>query len=251
MKMYSLFKAILPLIVMSGIVSLLYFVPVNQELQPSAISPQLPYNDELDGWYGERTQASERERSILSRDTKFSKGVYRRSGFSVGDSSTALDSSDSSDEVYVYGPQVSVSIVYSGMDMNGSIHRPEFCLPSQGHQQLKRSDCEIKLASGRTVSLTKLDSLTVGDYHKEGVTNHIHYYVFIGHSNITHSHAYRTLYDIWHRVINGRVQSWAYLQLGSCWGGDTGITEKEADEAVLELMSRLLERQVDWAAIEN
>lgn len=251
MKMKSWLRAVLPLAVLSFIFSLMYFVPVHSGLEPSAISPDLPLGCELDGWYGQRTQASERERAILYDDTKFSKGVYRRRGFDVEPLSPLSDEGGASDDVCVYGPLVAVSIVYSGTDMNGSIHRPELCLPSQGHQRLEYSECDIKLATGRIVSLSKLSSVTVDNQKKVSVTNHIHYYVFIGHRHITHSHVTRMVYDIWNRIINGRVQSWAYLQLGSCWGGDTGISEKEADEAVLELMSRLLERQVDWAAIEN
>ena len=43
-------------------------------------------------------------------------------------------------------PPVEISIVYSGADMNSSIHRPERCLPSQGHLNLRGSTSEITLA---------------------------------------------------------------------------------------------------------
>lgn len=247
MKMLAILKALLPLIVLSCIVSILYFVPVNTTLVPSAISPDLPYESELNGWYGQRTQASKEERQVLSKDTKFSKGIYRRCGFAM-DSLTSLSDDDG---IYAYGPQVSVSIVYSGADMNGSIHRPERCLPSQGHQQLAYSESDIKLPNGKVVTLSKLKSVTVDNQQKMGVVNHVHYYVFVGHCNITHSHVNRTLYDLWYRIFRGRVQSWAYLQIGSSWGDGSGVTEIEAEEAVLELMGCLLERQVDWSVIQN
>lgn len=75
MKMYSVLKAILPSVVLLCIISLLYLIPINTELQPSAISPELPFNCELDGWYGQKTQAGKEERQVLSADTKFSKGA--------------------------------------------------------------------------------------------------------------------------------------------------------------------------------
>lgn len=250
MNVKSVIKAMLPPVVLACLLGSVFLVPMNPEMLKSAISPDLPYGADLEGWHGVKTQAGEKERAVLAKDTKFSKGVYRRCTYALPDMPT-LGGSESTQDMYAYGPSVSVSIVYSGSDMNASIHRPERCLPTQGHQELRHSTVDMRLPNGRIVSLSKLNSLTINDLSRGDVLRHIHYYVFIGHNTVTSSHLTRMLHDIYERIVKGTTQSWAYLQIGSYWGGDTGITEQDADEAVLELMGRLLERQIDWSTIKD
>ncbi|MBR1998176.1 MAG: hypothetical protein IJ993_07145 [Akkermansia sp.] len=61
----------------------------------------------------------------------------------------------------------------------------------------------------------------------------------------------RTLYDIWDRVAKGRTQRWAYLQVGCYWGGNSGITEAEAEAALQDLIADLTVHQINWQAIKN
>ncbi len=247
MKKHTLLTIALPPVVLAVLLSLIYLLPMNTELQESAISPQLPYGTELNGWYGEKTQASKEERGTLAADTIFSKGVYRRCAVNNSRSLLASDTSG----VFLYGAPVSVSIVYSGSDMNSSIHRPERCLPAQGHQELRASEREIKLTNGKTITFCRLQSYTLPEQKGGEPMQHIHYYVFIGHDRICHTHMGRTLYDIWDRIAKGRTQRWAYLQVGSHWGGGCNITEAEAEGAILELIAELAARQINWDTLKD
>ena len=247
MSMHPAIRIALPPLVLAVLLSLIYLLPMNMQLQESAISPQLPYGTELDGWYGEKTQASKEERGTLAADTIFSKGIYQRC--SPQNNSSALLSGTPS--VFRYGAPVSVSIVYSGSDMNSSIHRPERCLPAQGHQELRASNREIKLDNGKSITFCRLQSYTLPEVQGGEPLQHIHYYVFIGHDRICHTHMGRTLYDIWDRIAKGRTQRWAYLQVGSHWGGESGITEADAESALIELITILAARQINWDVIED
>ena len=215
------------------LLSLVFIIPSDPELLPSAISPELPLERKLDGWIGVKEQESEKERAWLANDTKFSKARYAR---------------------YPYNPEspiVHVSIVYSGQDLNNSIHRPERCLPSQGHLNLVVTDHDISLDNGRELTFRRIDSYTPANEKGQQAIQHIHYYYFIGHDRVCHGHYARTFYDMWDRVVKGRTQEWAYLQIGTYWGGDTGIEKDNAEAALNEIMKRLSERQVQWERIKN
>ena len=214
------------------LLSLAWIIPSNPELLKSAISGQLPLELELDGWYGKKEQESEKERLLLADDTKFSKARYIR-----------LDDRS--------GMWVSVSIVYSGQDLNNSIHRPERCLPSQGHLNLRVSDHSINLDNGHVLTYRRIDSSTPAQEKGGESIQHIHYYFFIGHDRVCHDHYFRTFYDMWDRVVKGRTQEWAYLQIGSFWGGGTGIPKEQAEAALDEIIKRLSERQIDWQRIKD
>ncbi|MBR4311241.1 MAG: exosortase-associated EpsI family protein [Akkermansia sp.] len=246
MKLKDIITIALPPAVLGLILSIIFLLPVDVNLLPSAISPELPYDYELPGWYGEKTQETERERSILAADTVFSKALYKRQSLDLSSSSRYNSSALQKNE-----PSISVSIVYSGSDLNNSIHRPERCLPAQGHLDLRSSDHSFELSNGKKITCRRLDSITLTENKAEQPLQHIHYYVFIGHDRITHSHLARTFYDMWDRVMIGKTQSWGYLQVGSYWGGPTYITEEEADTALREIIKELSVRQIDWTAIKK
>ena len=246
MKLKDIITIALPPTVLGLILSIIFLLPVDVDLLPSAISPELPYDYELPGWYGEKTQETERERSILAADTVFSKAIYKRQSLDLSAPSRYSNAALQKTE-----PSVSVSIVYSGSDLNNSIHRPERCLPAQGHLDLRSSDHSFELSNGSTITCRRLDSITLTENKAAPPLQHIHYYVFIGQNRITHSHLARTLYDIWDRVALGKCQRWAYLQVGSYWGGPTYITEEDADAALREIIKELAVRQIDWDTIKQ
>ncbi|MBR5894979.1 MAG: exosortase-associated EpsI family protein [Akkermansia sp.] len=231
--MKKLLIALLPPLLLGLLLSLVFIVPDNPELQDSAVSPDLPLGQDIPGWYGTKMQESEAERIILAPDTRFSKAAYQHiNPFTFAREDAVID----------------VSIVYSGNDMNMSIHRPERCLPAQGHVNIVGSSEEIELCNGRTITFHRLDSHT----DKGGQRlNHINYYVFVGHESITSTHLGRTLYDISDRIIKGRAQRWAYFQLGICWGGLTGVTQQQAESYLRSLIRELAARQIDWSIIKN
>ena len=234
--MKKLLPAILPPVVLGLILSLLALVPNNPIMQESAISPDLPLDTDLPNWYGVKTQESEKERSLLAADTRFSKAIYRHvNPFTYQQEEPAVD----------------VSIVYSGSDLNNSIHRPERCLPAQGHINLIGHDETLELANGTKLTFRKLSSRKPAETASGKGTQHIHYYIFIGYDTITCSHIGRTIYDMYGRVVKGRTQSWAYLQVGSYWGGDTGLTEQQADSHLRALLRDLVPGQIDWSRVKN
>lgn len=228
--------SLLPPLVFGLILSMLAWIPNDPVMQPAAISPDLPVGYDLTNWYGVKTQESEKERAILSADTRFSKAVYRHiNPFTYQQEE----------------PTLSVSIVYSGNDINNSIHRPERCLPAQGHLNLTRRSENITLANGRTLTLHRLSSHLPSDTPGVEGTQHIHYYIFFGYDSIYSTHLGRTLRDMYDRVMKGRTQSWAYLQVGTYWGGGTDITEQQADNLLRALLRDLVPGQVDWSRIKN
>lgn len=220
----------------------IYVMPEQPKVLSSAVSGDLPVGWHLLGWYGVKTQETEKERSVLSSDTKFSKAIY-----------TNVD-----DPVYIVletaetGKQrqplpCMVSVVFSGNDMNNSIHRPERCLPSQGHFSLNASEMRLRLADGHVLPFTRLSSMTKTS---EGKTmHHIHYYVFVGDATVTANHLWRTLYDIKDRIFHHKVQQWAYVQLSVYYGDDFGVDEKVADAQLIKLTQDLLPKQIDWQRI--
>lgn len=234
--MKNILSGILPPVVLALVLSLLFIIPSYPELEPAAVSPNLPVDTDLDGWYGVKTQESEHERKLLAPDTRFSKGIFHH----INPFTFAKEQ-----------PSVSVSIVYSGNDLNNSIHRPERCLPSQGHLEVIGKDEMITLPNGRSIALRRLDSRTPIDNQQNRNLHHIHYYVFVSNSTITNSHLQRTWQDICDRIFKGKVQKWAYIQIGTYWGDEVGISEQKAEALLKRLTAEIIYRQVEWEKIEN
>ena len=231
--MKQLTRAWLPPALLALLLSSVFILPRQEQLMESSISPDLPVSFDLPGWQGTKIQESEVERTSLAADTRFSKAQYTQPRRVFWEKET---------------PAVEVSIVYSGSDMNSSIHRPERCLPSQGHVNLQTSTSELRLADGRTITLTRLTSRVPLPNRDDGLTlNFVSYYVFIGHGTMHHTHIGRTLQDMYDRVTRGYVQRWAYFQANSYWAPELNLTEEETDKRVRTLISELLPRQVNWS----
>lgn len=233
--MKTVLRALLPPALLATILCSVFILPRQEALMESSISPDLPLNSDLPGWQGKKIQESELERSSLAADTRFSKAQYTEPRRVFWEREK---------------PPVEVSIVYSGNDMNSSIHRPERCLPSQGHVDLRTSNAEIPLADGRTITFTRLTSRVPLPNRADGLTlRFISYYVFIGHGTMHHTHLGRTFQDMYDRVAKGYVQRWAYFQANSYWAPELNLTEEETDKRVRAVISELLPRQVDWSAM--
>lgn len=231
--MKQVLRALLPPALLAMILGSVFILPRHEALVESSISPDLPVDFELPGWQGKKIQESEVERSSLAADTRFSKAQYTQPRRVFWEAEK---------------PPVEVSIVYSGSDMNSSIHRPERCLPSQGHIDLQTSSAEITLADGRTVAFTRLTSRVPLPNRDDGLTlRFVSYYVFIGHGTMHHTHLGRTFQDMYDRVAKGYVQRWAYLQVNSYWASELKLTEEETDQRVRAVITELLPRQIDWS----
>lgn len=226
--------AFLPVILAGCLLSIITLLPKVSTIASSSISPDLPLDYKLLGWHGIKTQESELERKILVGDTKFSKAIYRQLPRVPWEP---------------LSPHINVSIVYSGKDLNGSIHQPEVCLPAQGHIDLQGEESSITLSNGKTLKFTRLQSKLPSDKLQSKRLNFIHYYIFIGHNTICHTHIRRNVCDIVDRCIHGRTQSWAYFQAGTCWAPEIGVSKEEADKRLRNLISDLLPKQIDWEAL--
>lgn len=225
--------ALLPALVLGALLGVLALMPQDDTLVEASIADTLPVGRELPGWVGERTQESEAERSILAVDTKFAKANYR----ALGLDEWAPDPRT---------PLVDASIVFSGQDMNSSIHRPELCLPSQGFQNLQGQPTTVELSNGMVLPFTRLSSIRPNGEKRADALHFIHYYIFVGHGHIKSTHMQRVMQDMYDRLFTGEVERWAYFQVGCYWGGSSGITEEQADRHIRRLISVLLPRIIRW-----
>jgi len=100
------------------------FLPESGEIRPSLLNINLP--ESLMDWKGEKVKISQRERDVLAKDTEFVRKVYRNSNLQnhLG---------------------VEVSLVFSGKDMNNSIHRPEVCLRAQGWNLVNEEHLKVNV----------------------------------------------------------------------------------------------------------
>ena len=170
----NLKQLVLPVFLLAGL-SAIYFLPTAGKVADSAIKMKLPSFE--GGWEFDRTQPSQKELDTLSPDTEFSKaicyavrpGEYNVKGQAIPD-------------------RLDLSIVLSGYDLNNSIHRPERCMPAQGHRILSGSDVPITIGNGRKFTVRRLLSMqnvpTSADRKTSQEMRCVTYYFFVGHDRI-------------------------------------------------------------------
>lgn len=236
---------LLPLM-LGGMLCGIYFLPKVGTIAQSAVEMKLP--DTSGDWLLKQQTASEAEIKTLSGDTEFSKalcyralsGKYNNFGESVPD-------------------MVQLSIVLSGLDINNSIHRPERCMPAQGHNIMGASKQMLKLADGREfpaqrlVSIQSLQDPRVTDREAYVKYNCITYYFFIGKERVTSDHVSLRLIDMKDRLVRGMDQRWAYIS-ASMWYGklpwiEEEITEAEADAKLRTFLTEFSANQIKWDQI--
>ncbi|MEZ3490151.1 MULTISPECIES: EpsI family protein [Akkermansia] len=218
-----------------------YLMPRKGEVQDSSISMDLPTGMNPYGWHGTRRQESEQERSLLAPDTEFSKADY------VQELPISLD------ETETVPVLCRVSIVRSGHDLNNSIHRPERCLPAQGHFNLTGTTADVPVEGHGTIRMTKLKSQQniAPDHPQPVILDSMHYYVFIGHRHMTEDHLIRTLMDMKDRVLHGMDQRWCYFQISTTYGDKIRVSEEKAREQTERLISQLLSQLVKWDELKR
>ena len=235
---------ILPVVLAVGMASI-YFLPSVGAVADSAVRMELP--TDMGGWILEKQAPSEAEILALSKDTEFSKAICLRSR-----------PGEITPEGRLVPDRLDLSIVLSGTDINNSIHRPERCLPAQGHENLVGSDVLIRIPNGKTVTARKLTSMqripTSEDRKSNLEMRCVTYYFFVGHDQLAHGHWQRTFIDMKDRIIRGMDQRWAYISVSMWvgkmpWNPDVEITEKEADEKAVRFLSEFAEKQIDWKAV--
>lgn len=209
-----------------------YLLPHHGTGSTSSIKFSLPIGNEVQGWSGVKQQESERERAALAGDTEFFKVEYTPTAPQLGFRPT----------------QCSASIVLSGHDMNNSIHRPERCLPAQGYFNIRTSAVGVPVMNHGFLTMTRLmaDLNVSPDATKPKVIHSLHYYVFVGDSNITHNHLMRTFLDMKDRVLQGKDQRWAYVQVSAYYSPENGISEQDAQSTIEAIIYQILATSINW-----
>lgn len=236
----------LPLL-MGGVLSVVYVLPKAGKTAESAVKMELPGS--TGGWSLEKLSASQDEIKILSDDTEFAKAICLR----PRPGELTLDG-------YRVPDRVDLSVVLSGHDLNNSIHRPERCMPAQGHSINASGDVTLRMDNGLDFKAKRLRSVQSLKDPKTGrvVANYncVTYYFFVGHDRITNDHLERTLIDMKDRLVRGMDQRWAYVS-ASMWFGNIPwiagkeVTEAEADEKLRKFLAGFSENQIDWHQVRR
>ena len=196
--------------------SLIWLLPKQKEMVISRLSKNLP--ETVAGWDSEKRQVSEEERKVLAGDTEFARRFYYNDALSG------------------FGG-VEVSVVFSGKDINNSLHRPEVCLRAQGWNFTQQRSIIIPgvLSDGGDLPVREIVCVRPrtkqGDVeppkNKDGepvYDKRIQYYTFIGAREMVSGHYDRTFEDIKARLIGGYDQQWAYATFS------TGVTSVYRDQ---------------------
>jgi len=233
---------LLPLF-LGGSFSAIYFLPKVGAVAQSAVRMELPATSGT--WSLEGQSPSEAEIGTLKSDTQFSKAIC-----------LAARPGEVNADGYLVPDRVDLSIVLSGADINNSIHRPERCMPAQGHNITSSGDRVLKLPNGRQFATKRLVSIQAQrirsntDREEYAKFNCLTYYFFVGHDHVTNDHLARTFIDMKDRLVRGMDQRWAYTSV-SMWYGkvpwiEKEITEAEADAKLQKFLADFAERQIDW-----
>ncbi len=173
--------------------SMIWLLPKSTERKLTCLERHLPH--QVATFVGQDRSVTGKELEILSKDTEFERLGYR-------------------DTRKPNQPEIEASIVFSGTDLNNSIHRPERCLRSQGWNFVKERKIIVKnaLADGSDVPFREIvcTKPVRGKGGREFEVMRVQYYTFFGHSVITESHYGRTIQDMSDRLFKGFDQQWAY-----------------------------------------
>lgn len=151
----------------------------------------------------------------LPRDTTFGRRIY-----------TAPD-----------GFQSQVTSVLMGTDRT-SIHKPEFCLPSQGFQILRSTRTEIMIERPHRYALPvmRLDALREGRLTNGQMARHgaVYVYWFVSENRLSNDHIQRMGWLALDLVRTGELQRWAYI-------GCLAACEPGQEEATYQRLERLIQ----------
>jgi hypothetical protein len=233
-------------VLLGGLLSTVHLLPKAGEMAASAVKMDLPTS--AGAWTLRSIPASERELMILAADTRFSKAICLRPREGEVDLASGLAVPD----------RIDLSVVLSGHDLNNSIHRPERCMPSQGHVIGSSTNTSFELPNGRKITVRRLlsvQSIPTNESHTEYASfNCVTYYFFVGHHSLTQDHIKRTLMDMQDRLVRGMDQRWAYVS-ASMWYGKVPWIEKEvsideADEKLRQFITDFGMEQIDWDMVK-
>jgi Protein of unknown function (DUF3485) len=239
-------RALILAVSMLGLFSVIFFLPDVVQTQ-CMLSLELP--ERLGTTILKSYPASEKEVKTLDRQAEFAKaacGIPREEEMDNFFSEPTFDRAD-------------LSVVLSGYDLANSIHRPERCMPAQGHVITGSEPSSVKLKDGTIIPLTLLTSKKTEDFGtadapKPKTFDSLTCYFFIGHRQITADHTKRTLIDIYDRLVHGEAQRWAYVSVSMLYRADDSDptnklpTRDMARRKIHELISKFTENNLHLEA---
>ncbi len=191
--------------------SMIWIIPKSGSMKPTRLSRHLPM--EFGTLRGEKVTISGEELKILAKDTEFERVEY-------------------SDKANPKQARIEVSVVFSGKDLNNSIHRPERCLKAQGWNftEEKKVVLQQVLPDGSDVPFRKIVCKKPVKLEDGKIIEimRVQYYTFIGHSVITEDHYGRTFQDMKDRIFKGYDQQWAYVTFSM------PVTQLFADQGLID-----------------
>jgi EpsI family protein len=223
-----------------------YVLPERGRVAESAVRMDLPMT--LGDWRGKKIAVSQQELDILNPDTKFAKADYNR----------ALGILPLPGK-YQDFDRINVSVVLSGYDINNSIHRPERCLPAQGHTIYSSTETVIDLPNGRKLPVRRLQTkqkIRIGKGSDEiAVVDSLLFYFFVGHDQVTNDHYKRTFIDMRDRLFKGQDQRWAYVTLSTTMGevpwSPRAVSPKEAEAMLTKFCKQIAIEIIDWDQVKS
>ncbi|MEY4244243.1 MAG: hypothetical protein RLZZ245_1828 [Verrucomicrobiota bacterium] len=198
--------------------SLAFLMPDVNPMRSSRLEAKLPA--QLGDWEGMKIPITERELAVLADDTIFERRTYQQT-------------------INVSLPPIQASVVFSGKDMNNSIHRPEVCLRTQGWNFVHERYVTVHevIFGGKPLVVREIicnksrrnpetGKPIVLPNGKIFIDWQILHYTFIGSESVTPSHYGRVFIDIKDRALWGFDQQWAYATFSSLIPGkyeDQGV----------------------------
>lgn len=217
--------------------SCIWLLPKSETMKLSRLERHLPMR--FDTMRGEKKEVTGEELKILAKDTEFERVEY----FDIQNPQR---------------PPVEVSVVFSGKDINNSIHRPERCLKSQGWNFTKQRKIVIKgaLSNGADLPLREIVcDQTITNNERKIKVRRVQYYTFVGHTSITEDHYVRTAQDMKDRLFKGYDQQWAYVTFSmpvtdiyaeqGLINSDAGFTLEQSEEMLEEFIRKLIPLVID------
>ena len=201
--------------------SAVFLLPKQFQEQPVGVKLALP--ETLGEWTGTDASITDREISILGKETEFARKNYTNGR----------------------GDELQATIVLAGHDMDTSIHRPERCLVAQGWSLAESPVVKIDVPGRGVLDTTRLKvvKLMSDDHGKAFTYPMLNYYWFTGCTDSTASHLARTRIDITDRLLHGYNQRWAYFTVAATITKDmkrNGRTEAETDAFIQDFIQRLV-----------
>lgn len=164
---------------------------------------------------------SKQELDVLPPDTTYGRRLYKATN----------------------GFDFQVTGVLMGADRT-SIHKPEYCLPSQGFRIVRRFQETIPIERPYRYDLpvTRLDAIREVELKGGQKVRHsaVYVYWFVSGTRLSNDHAQRMWWLASDLVRTGELQRWAYLSLlGACHEGGEDALYAKLKEAVQALVPEI------------